>query len=65
MMNDKITKSMSGKLPPAPGTGGNGAVFTCPVCGQKFVRTMPGQSKCSACYDKEKIVKESVDNGKE
>ena len=49
MINNKAFKDM-----PKPGSGGNAAVFTCPECGKSFVRTLPGQSKCSACLEKEK-----------
>lgn len=33
----------------APGSGGMGAVFTCPFCGKTFVRTMDGQDRCLSC----------------
>ena len=40
-----------------PGEGGMAAVFTCPVCGSRFVRTTAGQTKCTACLEKERQAK--------
>ena len=51
---DNFKKNMNDNLPLRPGAGGNASVFICPICGQKFVRTMPGQNRCSACLDKDK-----------
>lgn len=31
------------------GGGGMGAVFPCSACGKSFVRTLPGQDRCSRC----------------
>ena len=42
-----------------PGEGGTAAVFTCPVCGSRFVRTMAGQQKCTACLEKELQAREN------
>ena len=56
---ENLRKNMNGKLPPRPGDGGNAAIFICPICGQKFVRTMPGQNRCAACLEKENAVKET------
>ena len=55
----------------SPGSQGMAAIFICPVCGNSFVRTMPSQSKCTACLEKEKaaadagvkITYESFDGG--
>ena len=56
-----IKTSESGvPLPPGghkPSEGGTAAVFTCPVCGSRFVRTMPGQEKCPACLEKKRQAK--------
>ena len=41
----------------APGKGGMGAVFICPVCGRSFCRTMDEQEYCSAaCMEKAKTI---------
>ena len=44
------------KMPPSrPGEEGMSAVFICPVCGKKFVRTSKEQQYCSvACKKKAK-----------
>ena len=36
-----------------PGKGGNKAIFICPKCGNRFVRTMENQSICTLCMEKD------------